>query len=70
MMHVANYMLEFIRLNLFLTKKCHIQYRGIDGLVDSNLKVSHPIDNWNENSNYEINYSHHVIFITSTIIIE
>jgi hypothetical protein len=63
-------MLEFLRLNLFLTKKCHIQYKGIDGSIDSNFKTSHPIDDWNANSNYEINDSYHVIFITSTIIIE
>lgn len=70
MMHVANYMLEFIRLNLVLTKKYHIQFRRTDGSIDSKFKISHPIDNWNDNSNYEINYSRHVILITSTIIIE
>ncbi len=71
MMHIVNYMMKFLKLNILSIIKCYIYiYIYIKDSTHSKSKASHLSNIWNDKTNYEINDAHCAIHITNTINIE
>jgi hypothetical protein len=69
MMHIVNNLMKFLRLNLFLTTKCHIQIlKKMDDSINSKSKSLHSTNIWIDNN--EVNDPHPTNLITNTINIE